>query len=295
MMRTCSIILMSAVFACLPNRSLGTPSSATPALPIGMYNSDFVPRPLMFGNDECPDVHQVPLKNNQILAELLLLCKALQLGGINSGFDFKNIPDYLRILNSAADATTVMPGFAIWRKDINPELFYISSPLLNDRDFVKGIYTVATHKKLLDVKKSEALKNFTVASNQNWVHDNTELACIQVKISTAAFNPFSMARMVAAGRADFLLFPFFNSPDLSGSLADIRLVPLPGFKVAFNDSLHFIVSKKHPRGQEVFDALQKGLEILHTDGTVHYAYEQLGFFNPTVNDWVKLGCEKSTP
>lgn len=294
MIRISIISLILGIFIGHSSNAADAPSSKAMTLPIGMYSSDFVPRPLSFSSGECPDVHKIELKNNQILAELLILCEALQLGGIKPKFDFKNIHDYLRIINGSAEATTLMPGFVIWRKDINPALFYISDPVLKERDFVKGIYTVPSNKKLLGIKNYDELQNYMVATNQNWVHDNAEIVCITSKVTTAAFNPFSMARMVAAKRADFLLFPFFNAPDLTGSLTDIQLVPVPGVKVAFQESLHFIVSKKHPDGLTVYQALQKGLKELHANGMIRYTYEQLGFFNPKVKDWVELGCGYQT-
>lgn len=284
-------IVLLAIFAAQPSGAFASANNDAVVLPIGMYSVDLVPRPLNFSTGECPDVRQVPLRNNQILAELLLLCKALQLGGITSRFDFKNTTDYLRIINGAAEAKSLMPGFLVWRKDVNEDLFYISDAVLQKRELVKGVYTVVNNKKLLGIKHSDELKQYVVATNQNWAHDNTELTCMESKMTTAASNPFSMARMVSAGRADFLLFPFFSSPDLAGSLADIPLVVVPGVKVAFSDSLHFIVSKKHSSGLAVYQAMQKGLETLHKDGTVRYTYEQLGFFNPLVKDWIELGCK----
>jgi ABC-type amino acid transport substrate-binding protein len=222
------------------------------------------------------------------------LCRALELGGLKPAFEFNNIPDYLRIMNDSANSVTLMPGFAIWKTDINPDLFYISDPVLKEKEFVKGLYTVPGNKKLLSIKGYYDLKHYTVTTNQNWSHDNAEIDCITSKVTTAASNPHLMARMIVAGRADFMLFPFFNSPDLSGYFNDIRLVPVTGVKIAFNESLHFVVSKKHPQGLMVYEALQKGLKELHANGTLRYIYEKTGFFNPQVKDWVELGCGYKT-
>ena len=259
-------------------------------LPIGMYSADFVPRPLTFKSGTCPDARKVHIGHNQILAELLILCRALELGGLKPAFEFNNILDYLRIMNDSANSVTLMPGFVIWKTDINPDLFYISDPVLKEKEFVKGIYTVPRNKKLLAINSHYDLKKFIVTTNQNWNHDNAELACITSNVTTAASNPHLMARMVVAGRADFMLFPFFNSPDLSGYFNDIHLVPVKGMKIAFNESLHFAVSKKHPYGLMVYEALQKGLKEIHANGELRYIYEKTGFFNPLVKDWIELGC-----
>src|SRR5688500_16926559 len=111
MIKITIISLMLGIFICHSSNAADMPySSEAMTLPIGMYSTDFVPRPLSFSSGECPDVHKIELKNNQILAELLILCEALQLGGIKPKFDFKNIHDYLRIINGSAEATTLMPG-----------------------------------------------------------------------------------------------------------------------------------------------------------------------------------------
>jgi ABC-type amino acid transport substrate-binding protein len=288
------ITLILMVFITLPGSAFGNTPAKVVTLPLGMYSSDFVPRPLNFKTGSCPDAHNIYIGHNQILAELLILCKALELGGLNPAFEFKNIPDYLRILNDSANSVTLMPGFGIWKTDINPDLFYISEPLLKEKEFVKGIYTVPGNKKLLAIKSYSELKNYMVATNQNWSHDNAEISCITSKVTTAGSNPHLMARMIVARRADFMLFPFFNSPDLHGYFNDIRLVPVKGVKVAFNESIHFIVSKKHPQGLMVYEALQKGLKELHADGTLSYIYKKIGFFNPQVKDWIELGCGYQT-
>lgn len=284
------ITLALGILLAQPGNALESAKNDPITLPIGMYSADFVPRPLTFKNGSCPDPRRVYIGHNQILAELLILCRALELGGLRPVFEFNNIPDYLRIMNDSANSVTLMPGFVIWKTDINPDLFYISDPVLKEKEFVKGIYTVPGNKKLLAIKSYYELKHYMVTTNQNWSHDNAEIACITPRVTTAGSNPHLMARMILAGRADFMLFPFFNSPDLSGYFNDIHLVPVKGMKVAFNESLHFVVSKKHPQGKMVFDALQKGLKELHANGTLHYVYEKTGFFNPLTEDWVELGC-----
>jgi ABC-type amino acid transport substrate-binding protein len=260
-------------------------------LPIGIYDTQVLPPALAAKITECPNPRRFNYDNNQVIAELVLLCSALKAGGLNPQLDFKNTPDYLRIITNASDGQTVMPGFVVWRQDINSELFYVSEPVLKKKEYTKGIYTSATRRALLQVRDAKALKHHSVAANPNSTHDAAEIKCLGLKPITGPFNPISMARMVAAERADFLLYPFFKTGDLKGALGDVKLTPLTGVKVAFNDSLHFIVSKKHPQGADVYAALQKGLAQLRADGTIHYVYEQIGFFNPRVKNWRELGCK----
>ncbi len=275
------LCLILGILLAQPGNTRDVETTEIITLPIGMYSASFVPRPLAFNNGSCPNIHHTHIGHNQIVAELLILCRALELGGLKPAFEFNNTPDYLRIIHDSANSVTLMPGFIVWKTDINPDLFYISDPVLKEKEFVKGIYTVPDNKKLLSIKHADELKHYAITTNQNWIHDNAEITCITPKIITAASNPHLMARMIVAKRADFMLFPFFNSSDLNGSFNDINLVPLQGMKVAFNESLHFIVSKKHPKGLVVYEALQKGLKELHTNGTLRYIYEKTGFFQPT--------------
>lgn len=283
------------ILAALLFTEFGQVSSAEQAeslvLPIGIYDTQVLPLNLASKISECPDPRRFDYDNNQVVAELVLLCNALKVGGLNPQLDFKNTPDYLRIITNSSDGQTVMPGFVVWRQDINSDLFYISEPVLKKKEYTKGIYTSANRRDLLKVRDERALKSHSVAANPNWEHDAAEIKCLELKPITGPFNPISMARMVAAERADFLLYPFFKTADLKGTLGDVKLTPLTGVKVAFNDSLHFIVSKKNPQGAMVHAALQKGLAQLHAQGTIHYVYEQIGFFNPHVKNWQELGCK----
>jgi len=262
-------------------------------LPIGIYDTQVLPPALAAKISDCPNPRRFDYDNNQVVAELVLLCNALKAGGLNPKLDFKNTPDYLRIITNSSDGQTVMPGFVAWQQDINSELFYVSEPVLKKKEYTKGIYTSSNRKDLLQVRTANALKSHSIAANPNWEHDAAEIKCLELKSITGPFNPISMARMVAAERADFLLYPFFKTTDLKGTLGDVQLTPLTGVKVAFNDSLHFIVSKKNPQGAMVYAALQKGLAQLHARGTIHYVYEQIGFFNPHVKNWQELGCKTS--
>lgn len=280
-----------ALVGALASHTLSAAPAERLVLPIGIYNTQVLPPALAAKVSKCPEPRGFNFDNNQVLAELVLLCSALKAGGLNPQLDFKNTDDYWRIITNASDGQTVMPGFVVWRDDINNELFYVSEPVLKKKEYTKGIYTSVSRKNLLQVRHVERLKDHSVAANPNWEHDSAEIKCLGLKPINGPFNPISMARMVAAERADFLLYPFFKTPDLKGTLDDVNLAPLPGVKVAFNDSLHFIVSKKREQGALVYAALQKGLAKLRADGTVHYVYEQIGFFNPHVKNWQELGCK----
>src|SRR5690606_32606822 len=92
-------------------------------------------------------------------------------------------------------------------------------------------------------------------------------------------------RMVSAQRADFTLAPFQPSPDMKIELNGMELVPIEGLKVAITGTRHWPVSRRHPRGQEIYDALQKGITLMKQRGIIRKAYEESGLFQPEVGAW----------
>ena len=75
----------------------------------------------------------------------------------------------------------------------------------------------------------------------------------------------------------------------------LELVPIPGIKVALPGSRHWPVSKAHPRGEEVFNALMRGIEELEKKNIIQRAYEECGFFHPQVKDWILINPPASLP
>lgn len=59
-----------------------------------------------------------------------------------------------------------------------------------------------------------------------------------------------------------------------------------------NESRHVLVSKIHPEGAAIYQALNKGLVILKQQGKINKALTQSGFYNPDLADWSILNTEK---
>ena len=101
----------------------------------------------------------------------------------------------------------------------------------------------------------------------------------------------SMIKMIIAGRADWVPLELSNSADMSFTMDGARFVPIPGIKFSLLESRHFFVSKKHPQGERVFNALQKGLVELRKQGFIRKALEQAGFFNTRSDSWTMLNAD----
>src|SRR5690606_3497774 len=74
-------------------------------------------------------------------------------------------------------------------------------------------------------------------------------------------------------------------PDMKIELNGMELVPIEGLKVAITGTRHWPVSRRHPRGQEFYDALQKGITLMKQRGIIRKAYEESGIFHPEVGAW----------
>lgn len=122
-------------------------------------------------------------------------------------------------------------------------------------------------------------------SSRNWTIDWQVLT----KMNLSGLNHSGqfplMARMLVKGRADFMLSPFYNSPDLSFTEGGEKFIPIPNIKVVLPGSRHFALSNKHPDFEEIKQALIKGLKILTDEGIIQKAYTQSGFFNAKVKNW----------
>ena len=72
------------------------------------------------------------------------------------------------------------------------------------------------------------------------------------------------------------------------NLDDVDLTLVPGIKVSFPGTRHFMVSKKHPLGAKVYAALERGLVVLRERGVISMAYRECGFFNEEYAGWTDL-------
>jgi hypothetical protein len=124
-------------------------------------------------------------------------------------------------------------------------------------------------------------------SNKTWLVDWRNLDRLGLRAQHVT-NWELMPKMVAAGRADFLLAPFQATPDLGLQVGQVRLLPIPGIKIGMQGTRHYLISKAHPDGPRLQAALNSGLQVLRQQGVIRKAYVQSGFFNSTVRDWLRL-------
>jgi len=53
-----------------------------------------------------------------------------------------------------------------------------------------------------------------------------------------------------------------------------------------------MISKKRKRGKKIYEALEKGLQIMRNNGTLYRALHQANIINDRVRDWKIIWPEK---
>ena len=224
------------------------------------------------------------------VVELVFIQQALREGGIQTEIRFLIANAYTRIQREIEQGRVAMAANSIWLADLKKieEYVYISIPSIENGEFEAGFYTVPGNKKAMSAKNLKDIRQLIGLSNKNWVSDWNTLTGLKLKglHHTTTWN--SMLKMVNKGRADFLLAPFQPSRDFSFEAEGIKFVPIPNLKVELQGSRHFGISKRYPKGKEVFDAFNRGLINLKDRGVIGKAYQESGFFNKRVTDWKRI-------
>lgn len=222
--------------------------------------------------------------------EIILLQQALALGGFEAKVTLRPENSYLRILKLVADGHVALSGALMWREDIKPYSTHLfkTKAIVKEGEFIAGLYTRSDNQRALQANTIEKIRKLSAASNNHWNADVKTLHELGIKKIHFSTYWVQIVRMVVANRADVTLAPFQVNPDMKVMVDGLELVPIPGIKVALPGSRHWPISKKHPKGKEIFDALVRGIDELEKKNVIQRAYEECGFFHPEVNDWILL-------
>jgi hypothetical protein len=224
------------------------------------------------------------------VVEFILVQQALALGGSKIDFTF-TLGNYdarnIRLLQSGL---LLISFDSLWLSQIIKfsENIYISDPVIRKGEYWAGLYTSADNSRALTTKKLADISKLSIVSNKNWYVDWKTVTQLAPKALTHEEEWISMAKLVSLQWVDVMLAPFNLIQPFTYQGDGYNIMAIDGIKVALNDSRHFVVSKKHPKGKETFIALQKGLKILRERGSIIKAFEQSGFFNDQVQEWTVI-------
>ncbi|NTS78222.1 hypothetical protein HR060_15325 [Catenovulum sp. SM1970] len=228
------------------------------------------------------------------VAEIILMQQALSIGGLKQKLDFKVVQGYDHSLQLVTAAVAVIRGSPLWGADASryPEQLYISQNLVKPGEFNVGAYTRKANTIALGSNDYASLTQLTAVSSRSWVIDWRTLKRMKMHQVIDVQTWPKMVEYVATGKADFTLAPFQSTPDMSLTVGDHTLIPIPNVKVALYGSRHWIVSKQHPKGEAVFKALRQGIaELLEAD-TINRAYQESGFYHQKTLDWPSISPKK---
>lgn len=222
--------------------------------------------------------------------ELVLLQQALHLGGFKGKVVLRPENSYLRILKLIKDGQIPLSGALMWRDDIKPYSDYLfkTKAVVKEGEFIAGLYTYAANSRALSARTPKQISQLSAASNDHWKADIDTLKSLGIKKIHYATYWVQIVRMVVAGRADVTLAPFQVNPEMKVMVDGLELVPIPGVKAALPGSRHWPVSKSHPQGEEIFNALVRGIEELEKRNIIQRAYEECGFFHSEISSWALL-------
>jgi hypothetical protein len=231
----------------------------------------------------CWDVDKFPADHsNRAAVELVMLCKALQLGGLEFTLDIYHAPNYGRSLLLGKQKKVHLLGESIWKDQADYEHFYVSPPLLKKGEFQKGIYTLKTHPMMKLVHNVDDLINYRGISINSWHHDWDILRHL-TKNMFAAPSKSSIHKMIKHDRADFTLGEFNH--DMSILMGGVYLYPIPNLKVVVDQSRHFVVRKGMKNSEKIISAFNKGLLEMLAQGTIKRMYMQTGFISSKAENW----------
>lgn len=221
------------------------------------------------------------------VAELIIIQQALNAAGMPVEIEFVETPNSARSLVMMHNGDVVMTGHTVFSTAVTANMYKGKTVIPKGR-FLKGIYGLKQNKLLQRTKTLAELRKFRGVSSQSWTVDWLTMQNLYLDTLRHVPRYAMMVSLIANGKADFALLEFPSTDDLLIEYEGTVLAPIPGVTIALDDSRHFAVSKKHPDGSRVFEALEKGLEILRAQGLIKQYLTDVGFYNQTVQDWTLL-------
>ncbi len=222
------------------------------------------------------------------VVDMIIAQQALKLGGFKHHFSYAPGKVNFRNTKMLQNGQLLISFDSYWLQDALAiaNKVYISDEVIRNGEYIAGIYTSPQNSKTLAINKLSDLAELTAVSTPKWRTDWKTLQQLSLKSLTRDDSWLSMVRMVDIQWIDFILMPFNSTPEQDFTMDKVHLVPVKNIGVVLKDSRHFVISKAHPKGQEAYLAINKGLKILRKQGAIVKAYQQAGFFVDT--DIVKI-------
>ena len=248
------------------------------------------------------------LKNNQAIAltpkelkgktiaaiTLVILKQALHYGGLLANFDYVLSPNQERSHALVHSGDALLAMLAI-KNDSTTEYTLKSSPLGSLPVIYRGVFGLKSNHALMKVQTLEELKKFSAVTDASW---DTSIALLQEIAPTKLYlapSRNSIFKMIAYRNYDFTVLNFrrksengyylYNkdrTPKDKFDANNILLVPVPDMRlqIIHDSSVHFILAKKRPESQKIYQALEKGLAIMRQQGLLKKYFDNSELVRP---------------
>ncbi len=228
--------------------------------------------------------------NTRCVAGIVIIKNALKLGGLDAEIKFLQVPNARRESDEVAKSNAVIGSHLLNARTLDipgyKARMFLTTAVAQTGEFQKGIYCLPDNNKILSVTNLKELKKAGKALiGLHWDNDYRVLTDMGITGIERGPTVESMFKMLKAGRADWIPLGFQNPPDMSINHKGVRLVPVPGIKIAMVESRHFVLSRRHPQGQMVYDAMEKGMKVMREQGLMKQILSQTGVTCPAVKDW----------
>ncbi len=208
------------------------------------------------------------------LVQLVIIKQALYKGGLDVDFDFILTPNSTRsnALLRSGDAV-ISPHLGLIQSQ--PKETFLSSVVIESRTLTKGVYGLASNKALMEIKSIADLKPLTGVLQTSWSSDIKTLKkhdITQIDLVNKYHNIFTR---IAHRGLDYTLLELSYNKELIRYSNKIQLHPVPNIVIKLEGTRHFFISKKHADGKRVFQALEKGLQIMKEEGTIQKYFKKI--------------------
>ncbi|HYT74895.1 MAG TPA: methyl-accepting chemotaxis protein, partial [Vicinamibacterales bacterium] len=220
--------------------------------------------------------------------DLVLQLQALLAAGLDFDYELRVSDNIARTAHEVVQGYADLAAEALWNVNIESGSMIAASPLTGNGEFEKGLYTVPANDRMLQVRSLEELRSCVGVTVVSWKVDVRTLTSMGLRRMEQVFKAESLFSVLAQRRADFTLLEFASTPDMSVTNGGVKLVPVPGCKVALPGSRSWVVSRLSPHADVLADALERGLQILRREGRIERAFRECGFFHPRVVEWKRF-------
>lgn len=222
------------------------------------------------------------LANSRPVIGLVLLQKALKLGGLNAEIKLIPTPNTGRSDKAIRSGQAAGYGSDMWESAAGKD-FYVAGPIVEATDFIKLFYVKKSAGPERPPLSLDDLRRLTGIVVHTWRDDQKVLDKAGLRYITAP-NWELMWRMLKHGRGDYV----FLEPGCTYELHrryGVTIVPVKGIKASFPENRSFLIYKRHPLAKRIYKALQKGLKILRQNGEIKKALAQCCVPPQAVKNW----------